>query len=153
MLQQGVTGKHVVVGLHHGRGHLRGRGHGEGKLGLAAVVDGQTLKEQGAETGSASTTGRVEDHETLKAGAVVSKLADAVKDKINDLLAHGVVTTGVVVGGVFLAGDQLLGVVQLTVGAGTDLGLQIAHCRGSRSTKTQLGARACRLQSQWRRRC
>ena len=77
----------------------------------------------------------MEDHETLKAGAIVSKLADAVQDKINDLLAHGVVTTGVVVGGVFLAGDQLLRVVQLTVGAGTDL---VAHS-GSRSTKTQRG--------------
>ena len=38
-------------------------------------------------------------------------------------------TTGVVVGGVLLAGDQLLGVEELTVGTGTDLiddgGLQI----------------------------
>jgi hypothetical protein len=31
------------------------------------------------------------------------------------------VTTGVVVGGVFLAGDQLLGVEELTVGAESDL--------------------------------
>ena len=121
MLQQGVTGKHVVVGLHNGGGHLRGRGHGEGKLGLAAVVDGQTLKEQGAEAGSASTTGRVEDHEALKTGAVVSELADAIEDEVDNLLADGVVATGVVVGGILLAGDQLLGVVQLTVGTSADL--------------------------------
>ena len=120
VLQKGVGRQHVVVGLNDSGGHLGGRGHGEGKLGLAAVVDGQTLKEQGAEAGSGSTTGRVEDHEALKTGTVVSKLADAVKDKVNNLLAHGVVATGVVVGGVLLAGDELLGVVQLTVGSGAD---------------------------------
>ena len=133
----------MVVGLHHGRGDLRGRGHGEGKLGLAAVVDGQTLKEQRAEAGSASTTGRVEDHEALKSGAVVSELADAVKDKVNNFLAHGVVATSVVVGGVLLAGDELLGVVQLTVGAGADLvthsGLQIdEHATGHMLASTSL---------------
>jgi hypothetical protein len=111
VLQEGVTGKHVVVRLNDSGRHLRGRGHGEGELGLAAVVDRQTLKEQGAETRSASTTSGVEDHEALKTCALVSELADAVKDKVNDLLSDGVVTTGVVVGGILLAGDQLLRVV------------------------------------------
>ena len=68
----------------------------------------------------------MEDHEALKTGAVVSELADAVEDEVDNFLAHGVVATGVVVGGVLLAGDQLLGVVQLTVGAGADL---VAHSR------------------------
>ena len=35
--------------------------------------------------------------------------------------AHGVVTTCIVVGGIFLAGNQLLGVEELTVGSGADL--------------------------------
>jgi len=121
VLQQRVTGEHVVVRLNDGSGHLGGRGHGEGELGLAAIVDRQTLKEKGSETRSRSATGGVEDHEALKTGTVVSKLSDAVKDKVNDLLTHGVVTTGVVVGGILLAGDQLLGVVKLTVGTSADL--------------------------------
>merc|ERR1719274_477302 len=129
VLQQGVTGEHVVVRLNHSGGHLGGRGHGEGELGLASIVDRQTLKEEGSETRSASATSGVEDHEALKTGTVVSKLSDAVKDKINNLLANGVVTTGIVVGGILLAGDQLLGVEQLAVGAGADLvddgGLQV----------------------------
>ena len=37
------------------------------------------------------------------------------------LLAHGVVAPGVVVGGVLLARDQLLGVEELAVGASTNL--------------------------------
>jgi len=44
----------------------------------------------------------VEDEEALQTGALVSQLADAVEDKVDDLLADGVVTTGIVVGGVLL---------------------------------------------------
>ena len=39
------------------------------------------------------------------------------KKDTDDLLTDGVVTTGKVVGGVFLTGDQLLRVEELTVGA------------------------------------
>jgi len=66
----------------------------------------------------------VEDHESLETSAVVSQLADSVKNKVNNLLADGVVTTGVVVGGILLSRDDLLGVVQLSVGSSSDL---IAH--------------------------
>lgn len=73
----------------------------------------------------------MEDHKSLKTSAVVSKLANAVKNKVNDLLADGVVATGIVVGSILLTGDELLGVVELTVSAGTDLvnngGLKIDH--------------------------
>ena len=44
------------------------------------------------------------------------QLADAVQDQVDDLLADGVVATGVVVGRVFLPGDQLLRVEELPVG-------------------------------------
>jgi hypothetical protein len=63
----------------------------------------------------------VEDHEALETSAVISKLADTVEHKIDDLLADGVVTTGEVVRGVFLAGDELLGVEELAVGTSADL--------------------------------
>lgn len=58
-----------------------------------------------------------------------SEFADAVEGKIDDFLADGVVAARVVVGGVFLAGDQLFGVEQLAVGARShfvnDSGFQI----------------------------
>jgi len=56
----------------------------------------------------------------LETGTVVSQLADAVKGEVNNLLTDGVVTTGVVVGSVFLTGDQLFGVEQLAVSTGAD---------------------------------
>ena len=52
---------------------------------------------------------------------MVGELTETVKSKVDNLLADGVVTTRVVVCCVLLAGDQLLWVVELTVGAGTDL--------------------------------
>mmetsp|Transcript_19726 Transcript_19726/g.55730 ORF Transcript_19726/g.55730 Transcript_19726/m.55730 type:complete len:511 (-) Transcript_19726:7-1539(-) len=126
VLEEGVRGQHAVVRLDHGGGDLRGRRDGEGELGLAAVVHAEALQEEGAETGSSSSSGGVVDEEALEAGAVVSELADAVQDEVHDLLADGVVAAGVVVGGILLSGDDLLGMVQLGVLAGADF---VAHGR------------------------
>ncbi len=120
VLQKGMGRQDVVVWLNDGSGDLRSWGDGEGQLGLAAIVDRQALQQQGTETRTGSTTSGVEDHETLETSAVISQLADAVKDKIDDLLADGVVTTGIVVSSIFLTRDDLLWVVQLTVGTSAD---------------------------------
>jgi hypothetical protein len=121
VLQGGVGGQDGVVGLDDSGGDLRSGVDGELKLGLLAVVNGETLQEEGTETGTGTTTEGVEDKEALETSTVVSKLADTVQDGINQLLTDGVVTTGVVVGGIFLTGDQLLRVEQLAVGTSADL--------------------------------
>merc|ERR1719262_819440 len=126
VLQQGVGGEDVIVRLDDSSGDLRGWGHGVRQLGLFAVVDGKTLKEKSTETGAGTSASGVVDEETLQTSAVIRKLAHSVEDKVDNFLANGVVTTGVVIGGIFLARDQLLGVVQLTVRAGADL---IDHSR------------------------
>ena len=61
------------------------------------------------------------DAACLQPGALVGQFADAVEHEVDDLLADGVVTTGIVVGSILLAGDDLLRVVQLAVSAGSDL--------------------------------
>merc|ERR1712142_260556 len=121
VLQCGVGGQDGVVRLYYGGRYLGGGVNGELELGFLAVVDGETFHEQGGEARAGAAAERVEDEEALQAGALVSQLADPVENKVDDLLADGVVPSGVVVGGVFLAGDQLLGVEQLAVGAGADL--------------------------------
>ena len=63
----------------------------------------------------------MEDQEALKPSALVSKLSDAIENKINELLSNGVVATGIVVGSILLSGDQLLRVEELAVRTGTDL--------------------------------
>merc|ERR1719262_1924537 len=126
VLQQGVRGKHVIVRLDDSSGNLGSRSDGVRQLGLFAVVDGQTLQQKSTKTGAGTTASGVVDEEALETSAVVSELADSVKDKVDNFLANGVVTTGVVIGSVLFARDQLLGVVQLTVGASADL---IDHSR------------------------
>jgi hypothetical protein len=71
----------------------------------------------------------VEDQEALESSAVVGELTDAVQGQVDDLLADGVVSTCIVVSSILLAGDELLRVEQLAVGASAHLidhsGLQI----------------------------
>jgi hypothetical protein len=121
VLQGGVGGQDGVVGLNHSGRDLRSGVDGELKLRLLAIVNAETLHEERGETGSSTTTERVEDQETLETGALVSQLPDSVKNKVNQLLSYGVVTTSVVVGSVFLAGDELLWVEQLPVGTSSYL--------------------------------
>ena len=111
-----------VVGLNNGGGHLGGGVDTELELGLLAVVDRQTLQQESTETGTGTTTEGVEDEEALETSTVVGELADTVEDlRSIDLLANGVVATGVVVGSILLAGDHLLRVEELAVGTGADL--------------------------------
>ena len=61
----GVGGQDGVVWLNDGSGDLWGWVDGEFKFGFLSVVDGKTFHEEGGESGSGTTTERVEDKETL----------------------------------------------------------------------------------------
>jgi hypothetical protein len=121
VLKEGVSGEHGVVGLDDGGGNLRGGVDGETELGLLTVIDGKSLQEEGSESGSSSSSDGVEDEETLETSALISELSDSVEAEIDDFLTNGVMSSGEVVGGVFLSGDELLGVEELSVGSGSNL--------------------------------
>lgn len=125
-----MGGQNGVVGLNDGRRDAGSRVDGELELGLLAVLASETLQEESTETGAGTTTEGVEDKEALETNAVVGDAADLVEDTLDELLANGVVTTGVVVGGILLSGDHHLRVEEVAVGAGADLvddiGLEIA---------------------------
>merc|ERR1719440_2060860 len=120
VLQEGVSGQNGVVWLNNSGGDLWGWVDGETELRLLAVIDGKSFEEEGTETGTAATTDSLEDQETLETGTVISELSDSVQAQIDDFTTNGVVTSGEVVGGIFLTGDQLLRVEQLSVGTGSD---------------------------------
>jgi hypothetical protein len=121
VLKEGVGGEDGVVRLNDGGGDL-GRGvDGETELGLLTVINGESLEEEGTKTGTGTTTNGVEDEETLETSALISELSDSVEAEIDDLLTDGVVTSSEVVSGIFLTGDELLGVEKLSVGTSSDL--------------------------------
>ena len=121
VLQERVGREDAVVRLNDRGRDLGRRVDGEGQLGLAAVVNRQTLEEERAKTGAGTAANGVEDDEALEASAVVRELANAVEHQVDDLLTNGVVATGIVVRRVLLSGDQLLRVVELAVCASADL--------------------------------
>lgn len=102
----------------------------EFELAFLAVVDGQALHEKSTESRARATTKRVEHQEALKARAVVRDAANFVQDLIDELLAHGIVASSIIVRGILFASDHVLRVEELAVRASTDLvdniGLEIA---------------------------
>lgn len=130
MLQRGVGSKNRVVGLDDRGGGLGRRVDAELELALLSVVNRQALHQERAESGTGTSTERVEDQETLKASAAIGDAANLIQDLVDQLLSDRVVATGVVVGRILLARDHLLGVEEAAVGTGADLvddvGLEIA---------------------------
>ncbi len=63
----------------------------------------------------------MEEEESLKTGAGVTKLTNAIEHLVDDLLANRVMATSIVVGRILLARYQLFGMEQLTVGSCADL--------------------------------
>jgi len=120
VFQERVGTQDGVVWFNNGIGDLWGWVNGVTELGLLAVIDGESFQEEGSETRSSTTSDSVENAETLETGTVISELSDSVEDEIDDFLTNGVVTSGKVVGGIFLSGDQLFGMEQLSVSSGSD---------------------------------
>ena len=126
-----MCGEYSVVRLNNSSGDLRRRSDGETHLCLAAEVNSKTLKKKRSKTGSGSSSGGVEDKESLESGTVITHLADLVNDGVDNVLSNGVVTTSVVIGSILLSTDDGLGVVEGAVVSGTDgvahSGLKINH--------------------------
>lgn len=74
VLNGAVGGENGVIGFDDSSRDTRGWVDGELELALLGVVSSKALEEKSTETGSSTTTERVEDQETLKGGAVVCNL-------------------------------------------------------------------------------
>ena len=126
MLQGGVGGEDGVVRLHHSCGDLRGGVDTELQFALLPVVHREALHQQRGKAGSGASTIGSEDKEALEARALVSELADPVHNLVHEFLTHGVVPTGIVIGSIFLARDELFRMPQSTVRSRADL---VHHAR------------------------
>jgi hypothetical protein len=120
VLQEGVGGEDGVVGFNDSGGNL-GRGvDGETEFGFLTVIDGKSFQKQRSQSGSGSSSDGVENEESLETGTVVGEFSNSVQTEIDDFFTNCVVTSGEIVGGVFLSGDELFGVEKLSVGSGSD---------------------------------
>jgi hypothetical protein len=128
MLKKCVGRKDGVVGLNNGCRNLRGRIDAEVELGLLAIVRRETLKKERAKARSSTSADGVEDEEALETVALISDLANAIQGGVEEILANSVVATGVVVGRVLLATDELIGMEELRVSA-------VAHFVDNRGLK------------------
>jgi hypothetical protein len=63
----------------------------------------------------------MEEEKSLKTSTLISKFSDPVENQIDELFSDGVVTTSVVISGIFFTSDQLLWMKQLPVGSGPNL--------------------------------
>ena len=121
VLKGGMGGQDGVVWLNDSGGDLGSGVDGELQLGFLSVVDAEAFHEEGGEAGSGTATEGVEDEESLETSTLISQLPDPVQDQVDDFLTDGVVATSVVVGGIFLSGDELFGVEELAVCSSPDL--------------------------------
>jgi len=78
VFEKRMSGEDGVVGLDDAGGDLRRREDTEVELALLAIIDGESLKEEGTEARASTTAYGVEDEESLKAVAVFSELPDLV---------------------------------------------------------------------------
>jgi len=131
VLQKSVSRENRVVWFNNRGGNLRRGIDAEVELGLLAIVRREALKEQRAKSRASTTANGVEDKEALETVALVRNLANAVQRGVEEILSNSVVTTGVVVGRVLLATDELVRVEELRVSAVAHFvdngGLEVNH--------------------------
>ena len=75
----------------------------ESEFGFLTVVNGKSFKKKRSETRSSTSSDGVEDEETLETCALISELSNSIKAKIYNFFTNGIVTSGEVVGGIFLS--------------------------------------------------
>jgi hypothetical protein len=144
MFQEGMSRQDGVVRFHNGSRDLRGRIDTEVQLGLLSIIDGETFQKQRTKSRSSSSSNGMEDEESLKSSTVIGQLADMFQSNVDQFLSNGIMTTSVVVGGIFLASDQFLGMKERSIGTGSHFidhsWFQVNH-DGTRNVLSRIGFR------------
>lgn len=100
---------------------MGGRVNSKFELGLFAVVYRETFQKQSAETRTSTASKGVGEEEALETGTIVCNTSNSVHDLVNELFAHGIVATCVVVCSVLLASNELFWMKQILVLSSSNL--------------------------------
>jgi len=129
VLNELMDGESGVVGLDNGVGDLGGGHDGEGSHHAVGELLADLGDQEGAHTGTSTTTERVGDLETLEAVAALGLATDNIENLVNKLSTLGVMALGPVVSGTGLSENEVVGAEELAEGTGADgvhgTGLQI----------------------------
>jgi len=120
VLEKRVSGEDGVVWFNNSGRDLWGWIDGETEFGFLTVIDRESLKEEGTETGSSTTTDGVENEETLKTSTLISEFSDSVKTEIDNFFTNGVMASSKVVSSIFFTRDQLFWMEELSVSTSSD---------------------------------
>jgi hypothetical protein len=74
---------------------------GKTELRFLTIINGKSLKEERTKSRSGTTTNGVENEESLKTCALISKLSNSIKAKINNFFTNGVMSSSEVVSSIF----------------------------------------------------
>jgi hypothetical protein len=144
MLEERVGAQHGVVRLYNSGGEFRRWVNAKVELGLLAIVYRETLEEQRTESRASSSSNRVEDEKSLETSASISNLADSLEGEVYKFLSNSVVSSGVVIGGIFLSRKELVRIEELSVSTVShfidDRGFQVDK-DGSRDVLSTTGIR------------
>ena len=120
MLKEGVGWKDRVVWLDNGSWDLWGGIDSESEFGFLTVVNWKSFEKERSESRSSSSSDGVENEETLETCALIGEFSNSVETEIDNFFTNCVVSSGEVVGGVFLSWDELLRVEKLSVGSSSN---------------------------------
>jgi len=95
VLEGGVGGQDSVVWFDDGVAELGGGVNAELELGLLSIISRKTFKQESTETGTGSTTERVEDEEALETRAVIGQTPDLVHNWVDLFFSYSIVATSV----------------------------------------------------------
>jgi len=112
VVQEPMGGQKSVVWLDNTSGDVWRWIDFKANLGLLSVVNSKTFENEHTHTRSSSSTNRVGCHETLDVFGVVYELSESVADDVHQFLSDGVVSSGEVVGSIFLCVDKVFRVEQ-----------------------------------------
>ena len=110
-----MGGQNSIVGFDDSGSNLGSRIDGEFKFGFFAIINGETFHKKGGESRSSATTEGVEKEESLQSRTLVSQFTNTVQDKINNFFSNSVVSTSIIIGSVFLSGNQLFRMEELAI--------------------------------------
>jgi len=116
MLEKRVSAQYGVVWLNNSSREFRGWVNAKVELRLLAIVYRETLEEQRTKSRTGSSSNGVEDKKSLETSASISNLADSLEGEVYEFLSNSVMSSCVVIGGIFLSRKKLVRIEELPVG-------------------------------------